>query len=742
MAGRIALAAGAFSLVCAHAGAEGAHHARTAVAAANSPSHKEVTEEQLRTLTHQLKDKSAAAAYAKLSAIAGQKSNGVFGERAALAIGYYDYSKTNYARAEKWLLQAQSDPLLGDYALYWLAENNLALNKNAEALAELQQLRSVFPDSVMTEQALQSLGTAALALHQPAAILSALDAYPETSERPALLLLRGQAREMTGQIAEAAADYSSAYLRFPLTDASREAGEKFRMLQSVPGNSIPEIPVEQQLAHAAALFNAKSWNDARSDYSRLIPKLAGAERERAELRILECGLALGANPSEMTNLQLTDPDVIAERAYTLANYYRGAQVEQPMVAQVEAAASAAPTSRWTEAALFLAGNYYWVQLDRDRAVSYYQRLVDAFPTWPDADAAHWRIVWAAVLKRKPESSALLADHLRKYPGSAFTPDALYWLGRIAEDARNTGLARSYYAKLQERYSENYFSRQAAKRVANLPADPVVASDVLDLIPPVPAIQPLGTIIPGAASERQARADALQTIGFDASAALELKAGYAATGEPRLLLEAAEASAQAGNYAVAIVTARQIVPQLEARPFSAIPMDVWKVAYPLPFLPSIQRWSAKAGVDPMMTSGLIKQESAFSPQARSGANAQGLMQLLPKTARTLARQARVGYSRGRLYDPDYNIRLGTIYLSGLIQGFGNIESALAAYNAGEDHVAAWTSGQNYREPAEFVDSIPFTETREYVEIVTRNAEIYRKLYGETNERSRTPTSRGR
>jgi soluble lytic murein transglycosylase len=88
-----------------------------------------------------------------------------------------------------------------------------------------------------------------------------------------------------------------------------------------------------------------------------------------------------------------------------------------------------------------------------------------------------------------------------------------------------------------------------------------------------------------------------------------------------------------------------------------------------------------------------------------------------------------------------VHLGTIYLAGLRKDFGSVESALAAYNAGEDRVAQWTNGQNYREIAEFVDSIPFTETREYVEIVTRNAEIYRKLYGASSE-SRPPATRRR
>ena len=221
---------------------------------------------------------------------------------------------------------------------------------------------------------------------------------------------------------------------------------------------------------------------------------------------------------------------------------------------------------------------------------------------------------------------------------------------------------------------------------------------------------------------------LRTIAFDSSAELELRAAYAATGEPRLLLEVAQEAIAAGHCGVAIVAVRQIYTQLESRPFDTVPREVWLAAYPMPFAGPIHQWSAHVGLAPSLTAGLIRQESAFDPDARSGANAYGLMQLLPKTAKRLARSAKIGYSRGRLVDPDYNVRLGTLYLSGLQKDFGSVESALAAYNAGEERVAQWNAGQHYREIAEFVDSIPFTETREYVEIVTRNAGIYRKLYG--------------
>ncbi|MGA8221417.1 MAG: transglycosylase SLT domain-containing protein [Candidatus Acidiferrales bacterium] len=690
------------------------------------------TERDLEQYSRALKQRNAAPAYAKLSALANLKSSGVLGMRAALALGYFDYNKGNFAQAAKWLDRALADPLLRDYSLYWSAETKIALGHHAEALAQLKQLRKDFPDSVLTDQALQSLAHTALGLNLPGEALAALNAYAPTTEKPALLFLRAQAREQGGQKLEAAADYQAVYVRFAISDQAGESWMKLDFLRSGLGENLPPIPLDQRIAHAAVLFSAREWTEARSEYARLLPQVTGPDRERAELRILECGVALGAGPSELLGLKVEDPDADAERLYSIAQYYRLPPQETPMIAAVEAAAARAPSSHWAEAALFLAGNYYWVQLDRDRAAAYYKRVVENFPAISDATAAHWRTAWVAVLKRQPEASELLADHLRRFPGSQFTPDAIYWLGRLAEEAGNAGLARSYYGKLHGRFPQNYFESLASGRLVALGAGPIVDADVLAAVPPVPPVPPIAAVIPPAAAERQARADALRSIAFDASAELELRAAFAATGEPRLLLEAAQAAVTAGHCGAAFIAVRQLYPQLESRPFAEVPREVWLAAYPLPFEGSIRQWSAHAGVDPMLTAGLIRQESAFEPEARSGANAMGLMQMLPKTARLVAGGAKVRYSRAQLFDPDYNVHLGTIYFAGLRKSFGNVESALAAYNAGEDRVTSWTAGQAYRETAEFVDSIPFTETREYVEIVTRNADIYRQLYGVQNE----------
>ena len=153
----------------------------------------------------------------------------------------------------------------------------------------------------------------------------------------------------------------------------------------------------------------------------------------------------------------------------------------------------------------------------------------------------------------------------------------------------------------------------------------------------------------------------------------MRAAYAATGEPRLLLEAAQAAVDAGHCGAAIVTVRQIFPQLEAHPLAEVPRPVWLAAYALPFRSSIRKWSVNAAIDPMLVRASSARNRPSSPQPDSPANAFGLMQLLP-TKRGAWPNRRSGYAHARLVDPDYNVRLGTLYVAGLQKQFGNVDEA--------------------------------------------------------------------
>jgi soluble lytic murein transglycosylase len=107
-----------------------------------------------------------------------------------------------------------------------------------------------------------------------------------------------------------------------------------------------------------------------------------------------------------------------------------------------------------------------------------------------------------------------------------------------------------------------------------------------------------------------------------------------------------------------------------------------------------------------------------------------MQVMPSTGKAIFQQLGIpGFSASKLRDPDVSLRLGTYHLKEVIDRFnGSLELALAAYNAGASRADEWITWGNFEEPAEFVETIPFTETRGYVQSVLRNRDMYRRLYG--------------
>ncbi len=664
----------------------------------------------------------------------------MWGARAALALGYADYLKKRNKEALAWFSKAKQDKLLGDYVLYWSAQTHRAMKRQAEALEELRAIQRDYPSTAMREQLLDALATTATDLGKPLEALAALDAYSVTASKPELLLDRARAKQVAKQLARAAVDYQTLYYKFPLSDEAKVAGSALGQLQRAMRGEYPRPSLELMEKRAQAFYDAKKWREARSEFEKLLsqaPRDAAIPvRQRAELRIAEARVQLGASPSLIAGLSLSDPETDAERMYALAQFWRSKKHESE--SQLLAASSALlqkyPKSRWAEEALMGAGNYFWVQLDRTRAAEYYKRILDDFPGGRNAQIAEWRIAWVAYLNRRPETDELLQAFILKYPVSPYTANALYWLGRNAEREGNPAHARSFFSKAVSRYPQTYFGLTAAQRLAKMGAGEENPADYLEKIPPAPPLRPVDEPIPAAATERWARAQALRTIAFDASAEQELKFAYFATASPRLMVEAAQAAFDQGHFAVGMVYGRLAMPNFEARKREDAPLAAWKALYPLPYESALRRESAKNGLDPALVAGLIRQESTFQADAVSHAGAYGLMQVLPQTGKLLSKQLHLRYSLNKLFDPEFNLTLGTVYLKGLLQLTGGPEQALAAFNAGEDRIAAWGAERKYEEVAELVESIPFTETREYIQIVLRNADAYRMIYGAAGQES--------
>jgi soluble lytic murein transglycosylase len=165
------------------------------------------------------------------------------------------------------------------------------------------------------------------------------------------------------------------------------------------------------------------------------------------------------------------------------------------------------------------------------------------------------------------------------------------------------------------------------------------------------------------------------------------------------------------------------------PVKDVPMAYWQLLLPRPYWETLEADARANGLDPYLVAALIRQESEFNPDAVSRMNAYGLMQLLPSVGKSMARKdGQRHFTTNELLDPSTNLRLGTQDLRKSIDHYGGqVDYALAAYNAGDSPVHQWMSTNNYKDIAEWVESIPYTETREYVQAILRNRELYREVY---------------
>src|SRR5229473_2517940 len=641
----------------------------------------EAAQKELSDLARALHN-AAPGAYEKLSAFAVKNTTNVWGARAALALGYSDFSKNRNGQGLGWLIKAQSDALLREYALFWTAQTQRALGRSADAYKVLQTIQHDYPNTAMREQLLEAFAPTAVQLGHSQEAVDALDAYSATASKSTLLYERARAYQAARQLARAAKDYQAVFYKFPLADEAKPAGSALSQLMHALGKEYVYPGVELQEHRAQAFYDAHKWKEARAEFEKLLTMVkdpANPVRQLAQLRVAECRVQLKGSPSLIAAVKTPDLEVDAERLYALSQAYRSAKKEADMFLALNTLAQNYPVSKWNEEGLMAAGNYHWVELERAKAVINYQRVLDTFPNGKYAFNCEWRIAWVAYLNRQPDADDRLAAFLLKYPVSANSVDALYWLGRNAERAGNPARARSYYGKAVERFPQTYFGNSAAARLAKLGSGEENPAELLEKIPPPPSLRPFDEPIPVAAEDRWARAQALRAIAFDSSAEQELKNAYFATSSPRFLLEAAQAAFDQGHYGAGMAYARIIVPNFDSRKISDVPAAAWKALFPLPY------------------------EAAFQADAVSRKDAIGLMQVLPKTGKLLARQLKVRYTKDKLFEPDYNIAIGMVYIAGLVRQTGALEYAAAAYNAGEDRIAAWKAERNYEEIPELVES---------------------------------------
>ena len=425
-------------------------------------------------------------------------------------------------------------------------------------------------------------------------------------------------------------------------------------------------------------------------------------RARAERALGERGDA------EATCLEIaTLSDTLGPKALAAAARWRwNADDDAAALRLYRQLAARFPTASDAAEARYAIGRIHQEAGRYDEAFDVYDRLAREQPRASVASEARWRAGWVRYLAGDlPEAASYFARIADDGPSSGRAA-AEYWAARIRALLQDPG-ADAALGTLASEQPATYYGALAAGRAGQ------VASDATpNVVAPPPAVFPEEL-----AGAHAARARALASLGLLGLARRELDA--IPDDAPRLLVAQAFSAVSAPGAAL-----------LSARGAGPDPDDATRrFLYPLGFWPVVEREARARGLDPLLVVSLIRQESLFLPDAVSPADAHGLMQLLPRTAREVAADAGLTTAEARaLHAVTTNVRLGTTLLRRLLDRYdGSSAKALAAYNAGEDAVAKWERRYGPRPDDEFTELISYRETRDYVKLVLQNLQVYRQLY---------------
>jgi soluble lytic murein transglycosylase len=662
------------------------------------------------------------------------------GAFALLSLGAGDLAAKRYAEALPRLeAAAKRLPHIADHVAFFAAQSAFELGHDDAVARLLEPVWKHDPESpligrgaLLSAKSFERAGNARKALE----ILQQRYAW---LPQPAGDLAAGIAFEAASDPLAAVPAYQRVYYNYPVSDEAEDAGRALARLRAALAERFPPAMPGVMVGRAVKLLEASQYKQAKSEFEDLVPQLGGAERDAARLRIAVADYDLKDTKlalAQFESLRMSVPDFDAERLYWVLQCHRRVDDTIAMQHDLDALTQQYPQSRWRLDAIVSAANYYVTNNKPGDFEPLFHACYEMFPNDTHAAYCHWKVAFSRYMRRDPEAAVLLRSHVRMYPKSDKAAAALYFLGRLAETASDASSARGWYSEIQQFYPNTYYSVLAKQRLADAAISAATATTAvtqfLRAIPFTPRVEAAADFAPAKETRRRIeRARLLASAGLDREAETELRFGVKAGDQPQVYaLELARSAARRSAPDQAIRYIKAHAPGYLLYPVESVPEEFWKLAFPLPYRAPLLQYANANGLDPYMVAALIRQESEFNTNAVSRSNAYGLTQVLPSTGRELARRLLRNrkFRATSLFQPEINLQLGTAYLHSLLTGLNNRwEPALAAYNAGKTRAVLWLGWADYREPAEFVESIPISETRNYVQIVIRNAAIYRNLY---------------
>ena len=629
---------------------------------------------------------------------------------------------------------------LADYALWLRGRSFQQMNRHAEAMSVFEDLAKNFSGSLKAREAKLLWAESATLAGKVAQIPNFLADLNQKHQSGALLVT-AKSFEQQGNQPEAVKFYRQVYFYGAGTDAAKEAETKLKLL----GENLAPQTVEEIETRAERLYSAKNYAEAASAYTELLTKFPNSSSPQIHLK----RTTAFANSRKTADAQMAFnliPTSAAEKEegfYELAKGFAKARQWAEARQVIEQMREKYPKSRLTPKAMVDAGIIARDQKNKLDESYFLRSALASYPEAIEVAGAQFELAWLEHESgNHQKSSEMLIEHLARYVDQDSTNrgKAGYWAARDSEKAGKIAEACALYDAANYRYGANWYGYIALQRLTalrnqgkcqtapNFPAGSLVPKAVANL--------KTVTVAPETATpkemQRAEKSEELSTVGLFDWAIEELEeAKKTAENSPKINLALAKHYRLKGDNVRALLALAKSYPDYAQMFPEEMGREEWDIFYPLTNWNDIKHWAKQRDLDPYQVAGLIRQESVFNPRAKSGANAYGLMQLLVPTARMMAKKYGGNASAifgETLFQPALNIELGTAYMREQLTKYGRVEYMAVAYNAGPGRVVQWRNVLPL-EIDEYVEAIPFRETKGYVQGVIRNSAQYRRLYDE-------------
>ncbi|MEJ7863212.1 MAG: transglycosylase SLT domain-containing protein [Pyrinomonadaceae bacterium] len=631
---------------------------------------------------------------------------------------------------------------VADYALWLRGRALQQAGSHADAMNAFADLTKNFPNSHKTWEANLLWATSAIQTGQAAQVPIFLKDLGDKNDADALLLT-AKSFEQQLNPAQATNFYRKVYFYGAGTEASKEAEAKLNAL----GQTLAPQTIEESQVRADKLYNAKNYAAASNAYTELVNTFPGANSPATNLKRI-VAFANSGKTSEAHMAFNSIPQTAGEKEqgfYELAMAFAKAKQWAPARQIIEEMRVKFPNGKWTPKTLVGAGMAARNAKNKLDENYFLRTAVSVYPNALEVAGAQFELAWTEHENNNlAVSSQMLTEHLARYAGKDTTNrgKAGYWAARDSEKAGKIAEACALYDAVIYRYGANWYGYIALQRLQTLRVSnrcqtaPQFSAD--SIVSKAAANLKSVTVAPETATdkelERTSKADELGALGLFEWAIDELEeAQKTASNSPKVNLALARHYRFRGDNVNAFLALAKSYPDSAQMFPEEMGREEWDIFYPLTNWSEIRLWAKNRSLDPFQVAGLIRQESVFNPRAKSRADAYGLMQLIMPTARATAKKYGnpTVITAESLFQPALNIELGTAYMRDQLTKYGRVEYMAVAYNAGPGRVPQWQASLPF-EIDEFVEAIPFKETKAYVQGVIRNSAQYRRLYDENGK----------